>query len=326
MENSFLQNTSLIEYSSDYFNRKKIQKIEDLSFSSEENQVRWYNTYGIVSKEDFKKVVIQNDLNDFLLRLYADINHPNKVIDMNEVVFMTIQVLKPSTEELGIEQMVFILTPCVIWSIQERKGDHFGWIRDRLQNKVGLIRDKNADYLMYFILDSILENYSQALVKLAEIKLYTGKLETIKTNPEFMHEIEQRKNALFLIKRATTSLRDGISKLETTHLRGKKTLYYNELKEQSTHILSDLEFELHKLESAINLLFTIQGSRLNEVMKILTLFSVIFIPLTFLAGVYGMNFENMPELKYKYGYFITLGTMAVISLGALIYFYRKKWL
>jgi magnesium transporter len=247
-------------------------------------------------------------------------------MDMGDVVFLTIQVLKPTAGTLGVEQMVFILTENVIWSIQEKKGDYFEWIRDRLANKIGLIREKNAAYLMYFILDSILENYSKTLEKIAERKLFNRNIDAIKPNPEFMHKIENRKAELFLIKKTTNSLRDGISKLEVTHPHPKTAMYFNELKDQASHLLSDLEFELNKLESAINLLFTIQGYRLNEVMKVLTMFSVVFIPLTFLAGIYGMNFEYMPELQYKNSYFFLLGIMAIVTIGTVIYFYRKRWL
>ena len=106
---------------------------------------------------------------------------------------------------------------------------------------------------------------------------------------------------------------------------GRKKKYYGELKEQINHLISDIDFELQELESKINLVFSLQGHRLNEVMKTLTIFSVIFIPLTFLAGIYGMNFENIPELHTPYGYFVLLGVMVLVTLGCVWYFKRKKW-
>ena len=116
-----------------------------------------------------------------------------------------------------------------------------------------------------------------------------------------------------------------ITKLEKMEIDGFEVKYFSELKEQTTNLISNIDFELQELESKINLIFSIQGHRLNEVMKTLTILSVIFIPLTFLAGIYGMNFENMPELKFKYSYFILLAAMVIITLISVWYFKRKKW-
>ena len=121
------------------------------------------------------------------------------------------------------------------------------------------------------------------------------------------------------------SLKDTITKLEKMEIDGFEVKYFSELKEQTTNLISNIDFELQELESKINLIFSIQGHRLNEVMKTLTIFSVIFIPLTFLAGIYGMNFENIPELKFKYSYFILLAAMVIITLISVWYFKRKKW-
>ena len=103
------------------------------------------------------------------------------------------------------------------------------------------------------------------------------------------------------------------------------TKYFSELKEQTNNLIANIDFELQELESKINMIFSIQGHRLNEVMKTLTILSVIFIPLTFLAGIYGMNFANMPELNWKYGYFLILGLMLVITIISVWYFKKKKW-
>ena len=127
------------------------------------------------------------------------------------------------------------------------------------------------------------------------------------------------------LKKSANSLRTTLLRLEKVKYKNLKNSYFSELKEQTNELITDIDFELQTLESSMNLVFSIQGHRLNEVMKTLTIFSVIFIPLTFLAGIYGMNFENMPELKTKYGYFILLGIMLILTLGIVYYFKRKKW-
>ena len=117
-----------------------------------------------------------------------------------------------------------------------------------------------------------------------------------------------------------------ITKLEKMEIDGFEVKYFSELKEQTTNLISNIDFELQELESKINLIFSIQGHRLNEVMKTLTILSVIFIPLTFLAGIYGMNFEHLPELQWKYGYYIVLGALAAVSAGLFRLFRKNNWL
>ena len=126
-------------------------------------------------------------------------------------------------------------------------------------------------------------------------------------------------------KKATMSLRNTIVKLKTINTIEIESKYFTELKEQANNLISEIDFELLELDSKTNLIFSIQGHRLNEIMRTLTLVTVVFIPLTFLAGIYGMNFENMPELKWHYGYFILMGLMAIITVGIVMYFKNKKW-
>jgi magnesium transporter len=212
-----------------------------------------------------------------------------------------------------------------LWSIQEHEGDYFDWIRERLAENKGIVRKKKTDYLLFLLLESIIDNYQETYQKYAEIS--ADKLDStfIKPTPEFTSLVEKRKQELFNFKKATLSLRDTIIKLEKIEIDNFDVKYFSELKEQTNNLISNIDFELQELESKINLIFSIQGHRLNEVMKTLTILSVIFIPLTFLAGIYGMNFENIPELKFKYGYFILLGIMVLITIISIWYFKRKKW-
>ncbi|NVJ89374.1 MAG: magnesium and cobalt transport protein CorA [Flavobacteriaceae bacterium] len=324
MEAEFLKQTSLISYS------KKVERscytsIEDILLSNTNPTTEWLNTYGINFRECFKTIVLQNDIDDFLIKLFMDEEHNNKVIFLNDLVFVSTRVLLTNSRSLDAEQMYFIFSSGFLWSIQEKHGDYFNWIRERINNNKGIVRKKRADYLLFLILESIVDNYEQTYLNNAQLSAQSLDAESIKPTPEFTHQVEKRKQELFNFKKATISLRDTIIKLEKTKMNGFDVKYFSELKEQSNNLITSIDFELQELESKINLIFSIQGHRLNEVMKTLTILSVIFIPLTFLAGIYGMNFENIPELKYKYGYFILLGIMVVITFLAVWYFKRKKW-
>jgi magnesium transporter len=325
MEPEFLKGTSLISFSEDQYQKNKYNAISEVVLTNKTTTTEWVNTYGNTFTNIFKSIVIQNDLDDFLLKLFMDKEHPNKVILLNDLVFVSTRVLITSSSSIKSEQMLFIVSSSYLWSIQEHEGDYFDWIRERLAENKGIVRKKKTDYLLFLLLESIIDNYQETYQKYAEIS--ADKLDStfIKPTPEFTSLVEKRKQELFNFKKATLSLRDTIIKLEKIEIDNFDVKYFSELKEQTNNLISNIDFELQELESKINLIFSIQGHRLNEVMKTLTILSVIFIPLTFLAGIYGMNFENIPELKFKYGYFILLGIMVLITIISIWYFKRKKW-
>ena len=325
MNTNFLNNTSVIKYSAKNYEKSKFAEFSDIIFTEKDGLIKWVNTYGINFREEFRKIIHQNDLDDFLIKLLMDDEHPNKVLELNDVLFVTVQVLKTDSRKLDSEQMIFIVSNDFLWSIQEKYGDYFDWIRERLEGDKGIVRTKRADYLLYLVLESIIDNYQDTYQENAELS--SGKLnsENIKPTPEFTSLVEKRKQELFNFKKATISLRDTIVKLEKLKINGFHNKYFSELKEQTNNLISNIDFELQELESKINLIFSIQGHRLNEVMKTLTILSVIFIPLTFMAGIYGMNFEYIPELQHKNGYFILLGVMVLVTICSVWYFKRKKW-
>ena len=325
MENEFLNNTSIISYSVDNYEKTNYNTISEIVFSENKAATKWLNTYGIQFQEAYKNVINQNKLDDFLIKLLSDEDHPNKVILLDNLLFITTRVLITESNKLDSEQMIFIVSTDFLWSIQERPGDYFGWIRERLEGNKGIVRKKKADYLLFLLLESIIDNYQDTYQENAELSADKLNSTHIKPTPEFTSLVEKRKQELFNFKKAALSLKDTIVKLEKIEIDDFDVKYFSELKEQTNNLISNIDFELQELESKINLIFSIQGHRLNEVMKTLTILSVIFIPLTFLAGIYGMNFENIPELKLKYGYFILLGIMVLITFVSVWYFKRKKW-
>jgi len=325
MEQEFLKQTSLISYSLKNYQKNYYSAVSEIILSNKTPSTEWINTYGNKYVEIFKTIVTNNKLDDFLMKLFMDDEHSNKVILLDDLVFISTRVLITKSETLESEQMLFVVSSSYLWSIQEKFGDYFDWIRERLEGNKGIVRRKKTDYLLFLILESIVDNYQETYLKNAELNADKLSSTQIKPTPEFTSLVEKRKQELFNFKKATLSLRDTIIKLEKIEIDNFDVKYFSELKEQTSNLISNIDFELQELESKINLIFSIQGHRLNEVMKTLTILSVIFIPLTFLAGIYGMNFEYIPELKYKYGYFILLGVMVLVTFGAVWYFKRKKW-
>ena len=304
-----------------------------LDFKQKSDDVFWLNTYGLNTDwlnniETFKQVIHQNQWDDFLFNLLQDQDHTNKVIELDNVLFIALKVLKSDDEEFNHEQMIFMVTANMLWSLQENPGGHFQWIRERLLQGKGLVRTKKVDYLIFLIIESLIANYEATLEKLltnGSDFLSTSSMSNINPTPEFTKQVEKQKRHMLSFKRATFSLRNTIVKLETTELIDIKSKYLTELKEQANNLIDEADFELYELDSKTNLIFSIQGHRLNEIMRTLTVISAVFIPLTFLAGIYGMNFINIPELKFKYGYYVLLAFMAALAFGIIKYFKSKKW-
>ncbi|MCK0159936.1 CorA family divalent cation transporter [Allomuricauda sp. F6463D] len=325
MKTDFEENSWVINYSPDNYHNQKFSLKEDLLLSKGDKSITWINTYGLNYMEEFRHMVNENDLDDFLLRLLLKQQMGSKVIELENQLFVAARILKTEYHNMDSEQMYFVVSKDFVWCIQEKRGDHFDWIRERIFENKGIIRKKRADYLLFFILETLITNYKE---KYEETVLMENALNAIvkkEPTPEFMFEVEQKKAKIHDFKKATHGLRDIIVKLERVEVNGFQTKYYSELREQINGLIMDIDSDILELESQINLFFSVQGHRLNEVMKTLTIFSVIFIPLTFLAGIYGMNFENIPELKWPYGYFVLLGAMLVISIFSIIVFKRKKW-
>lgn len=325
MLDKFLENTTLITYSSSKVSKAPCDDLAKLRFASYSDEVFWLNTYGLSEFDAIKQVVIQNQFDDFLIKLLQDQEHANKVLELDNVLFIALKVLETEDRSLKSEQIIFIISSNMLWSLQESSGRHFQWVRDRLLQGRGQVRSKKVNYLIFLLIESLITNYEETFEKLLNTDSDFIKVANINPTPYFTEKVEEQKRRMLNFKKATLSLRNTIVKLETIDIITMDVKYFTELKEQANNLIGEIDFELFELDSKTNLIFSIQGHRLNEIMRTLTLVTVVFIPLTFLAGVYGMNFEVIPELKWHYGYFILLGLMATITVSIIMYFKNKKW-
>lgn len=315
--------TTIISYNSKEIDVSKSKEIPNFSFENDE-KIHWINTYGFEQNEEIKNLIRNSTQDDFLLKLLNDNDRINKLVSINGGFFLTIRVYR--TEENDFEQMNFIIGDNFVWSIQEKLGDYFDEIRNRLENNIGLVRKKGVDYLLFLILEAIIDKFAlshQTFIKNNEDLI---KSLEIKPTPDFAVKIEKLRNQILRIKKATLAINDILTKLSALQVNDFNSKYFSDLSNQTGSLIQDLDFEKDLIEGNLNLIFNFQSHRLNEIMKVLTVFSVVFIPLTFLAGIYGMNFENMPELKMENGYFYLLGIMLVVTLISLIVIKRKKWI
>jgi len=290
----------------------------------------WLNINGIHDVDLVKEICSKMSIHTLAIQDILDVNQRTKFQDYEDYWFFSVKSIYPSEgDKIEREQMSFILGQNFFVSFQEKKGDYFEHIRERLRKNIGIIRERSTDYLLYLILESILDNYVKTVDRIEDnVEKITFFDYNDDPSPEIIKSIELYKRQINLIKKTISTIKDFLVRTErgdSSFIEQKHLKYYLDLKDMCMSLIDDCDGLMAKLESSINLFFSIQGDRMNKVMKTLTVVATIFIPLTFIAGVYGMNFTNMPELGWKYGYFFVWGIMIIIFFGMIIYFKRKKW-
>jgi magnesium transporter len=228
-----------------------------------------------------------------------------------------------------MEQISLILGPNFVFSFQEKEGDVFDPIRERIRNGKGRIRKMGTDYLMYALLDSIVDNYFIILEKLGEkIELLEEKLVTRPT-PDTLSTIHQLKREMIFLRKAVWPLREVISGLErndSSMIKESTRIYLRDVYDHTIQTIDTIETFRDMVSGMLDIYLSSVSNRLNSVMKVLTIIATIFMPLTFLAGIYGMNFKYMPELEWRWSYPVIWLIMAGIGFFMLLYFRKKKWL
>jgi magnesium transporter len=254
-----------------------------------------------------------------------------KVEDLGDYIFIVLKMLYHDDQEdemLGEQVSLLLGQNCVI-SFQEREGDIFNPIRERIRNSKGRIRRAGADYLAYALVDAIVDHYFVILEKMGEkIESLEEELVTNPT-PETLQIIHKLKRNLIFLRKSVWPLREVINALE----RGESPLiteptgiYLRDVYDHSIQVIDTIETFRDMVSGMLDIYLSSLSNRMNEVMKVLTIIATIFIPLTFIAGIYGMNFKFMPELEWHWGYPTALIVMLLIVGSMFIYFRRKKWL
>ncbi len=300
------------------------------TLSSSENEVIWINVHGIHDIGIVNQISEHFKVDRLIVQDIVDTTQRPKIEVYPDYLFFTVKSLLPSNHHsVDTEQISFILRNNVLLSFQEKKGDHFEHIRGRIREGKGKVRKSGADYLLYLLMDAITGNSYTTLNRL-ESQLDQLSEEIMKNpNPENILALEEIKRTLFGLRKSIFPIKEAIlfsEKGQTEQISPHTRPYFSDLKDQLMQLIDEADINLTRAEGTTNLFFSYQGHRMNEVMKVLTIVATIFIPLTFIVGIYGMNFEQMPELKWKYGYPAAGGVMALAAIGMLIYFKRKKWL
>lgn len=318
----------LITYNKHQFDVYSSLQVEDLLKKLNDDRVNWVNLDGlnvhpIIEKLQahfcFHSLVVDDILND---------QRP-KAEEFEDYLFVTLKMLyKIKGTEIDYEQISFVLGKTFLLSFQEKEGDLFNPFRDRIRMDQGRVRKKGPDYLLYRLIDIIVDNYYNVLDNIGEqIEVTEGEIQSDATGATFL-KIQQLKKELIYLHKALYPLRDALGKIvkdESVFIEEENIKYFSDTYDHVIHLIDSLDTYRDLTSNLVDIYINTQNTRLNEVIRVLTIISTIFIPLTFIVGVYGMNFENFPELQWKYGYFIIWAIMIGLAGGMIAYFKWKKW-
>jgi magnesium transporter len=293
--------------------------------------VHWVNLLGIHDIPLMEKLGSGFGLNTLALEDLLNTEHRPKAENFGDSLLMIFKVLSfdEATSRLASEQVSIALTAGAVLSIQEQPGDVFDGVRERLNSPRGRHRQRGADYLAYSLVDSVVDSYFPVLERLGEV--LTDIEEELADRPQraTLQRIHALKRDLMVVRKAVWPLREVVSGLERegSELIEERTIpFLRDLYEHLVQIIDTVEIYRDSVSGLLDLYLSSVSQRTNEIMKVLTVVATIFIPLTFLVGVYGMNFQYMPELAWRWGYPVLWLLMLTCAGGMLIAFWRKKWL
>lgn len=327
----------VIDYNNESFDRYVSTHPEDAFKFENPDKISWINIDGLNNTVEIEKLGKYYGLHPLLLEDIVNTNQRPKIDEYPDYVFMVVKMLyfpkssaDKSIQSLVIEHISLVMGKDYILTFQESGGDVFEGVRDRITNNKGRIRSNGSDYLLFSLLDAIIDNYFEVIDNISEkIEILEERLFHPQANDEIIFEIQELKRTILRIRRAVFPLREVLGRMEklgNNLMEDKTRNYFRDLYDHVIQVSENIDIYREMTRGLMEMYMTTISNRMNEVMKVLTIIATIFIPLTFIVGVYGMNFEYIPELKWKYSYFVLWGIMILIFLSMLYYFRRKKWL
>ena len=322
---------TVFNYDSEQYEEKELKSIEECFPYKDRPNVTWINIEGIHQAEIMEKIANHFGIHSLVMEDILNTGQRPKMDDMDDYVYVVLKMLNynEDDDEIDAEQISIILGQNFVISFQEKEKDVFEPIRERIRKNKGRIRKKGADYLAYALLDSVVDNYFTILEKIGERIEFLE--EELVENPstKTLQEIHGLKREMIFLRKSIWPVREVISGLErgeSSLIKETTVIYLRDVYDHTIQVIDTVETFRDMLSGILDVYLSSISNKMNEVMKVLTIIATIFIPLTFLAGVYGMNFRYMPELEWRWGYFTALFLMAVVGIGMVIYVRKKKWL
>ena len=321
---------SIFEYDESHCSERDITEI-DYPSVLESKKINWINIDGLSDTRLFERIGSGFNIHSLTLEDILTIDQRPKMENHVDYLYIVLKMINwdDGTADLEVEQVSLLLLRDTVLSFQEKTGDVFDPLRERLRRGTGRTRKEEADYIVYSLMDAIVDNYFNVMDKLRqEIELIE---EEVIEDPETSTsvEIHKMRNQVAMLRRSIWPLREVLATIlrsESELLRSHTLPYFRDLYDHTVKVIETLEMFRDNLAGLLDIYLSSVSNKMNEVMKVLTMISTVFIPLSFLAGLYGMNFRYMPELNHRMGYPVLLLVMALLVVFFLLFFKRKKWL
>jgi len=321
----------VIDYDESYFEEREVKSIEDCLPFKDKPNVTWINIDSVNQLDIIEKIGEHFNIHPLVLEDIVNTGQRPKMEDFVDYIFITLKMLHYSDDqkETKAEQVSFLLGSNYVISFQENEGDVFDPIRERIRADKGRIRKMGADYLAYALMDAVVDNYFTILEKLSDrIENFEEEL-VVNPTPETLQAIHRLKREMIFLRKSVWPLREVINRLErweSSLINKSISIYLRDVYDHTIQVIDAIETFRDVLSGMLDIYLSSVSNRMNEVMKVLTIIATIFIPLTLIAGIYGMNFRFMPELEMPLGYPIILLSMFFVGMLMVAYFRKKKWL
>jgi magnesium transporter len=322
---------TIIDYDENQYQEKKVKTVEECFPFKETPTVTWININGLHEPYIIEQVGEYFNIHPLILEDILNITQRPKLDDLGDYIYIILKMLSydEGKRRIDIEQVSFLLGSNFVISFQEKEGDVFNPIRERIRTGKGRVRKMGADYLAYALIDAVVDNYFIILEQLGEeVELLEEELLT-NPAPETSVKIHAMKRELIFLRRSIWPLRELIYVLERGEskiIKKATLLFLRDVYDHTVQVIDSVEAFRDIVSGMLDTYLSSLSNRMNEVMKVLTLIATIFIPLTFIAGIYGMNFQFMPELAWRWAYPIVWIVMCTIGISMLFLFKKKKWL
>ncbi|MBE7690108.1 magnesium/cobalt transporter CorA [Tenacibaculum piscium] len=320
----------VIDFDAQNLTENTTKKVKDLSELQHSDSVTWLNLDGLHNMAVMQEISSVFKFSPLVMAEVLNTDARPRVIEYENCTLISIKMLMLNEKngKTTVENLSLILTEKLLFSFQEQKGDVFEPVRERIKKQKKRIRTAGTDYLTFALLDIVVDNYLYVLGFLGD------KIETLEENllinptQNIITEINNYKRELNFLRKNIKPAKEmifSLAKTDTDFIKENTYIYFKELEDNISQANDATDNYREILSDQLNIYHTTISSKLNDIMRFLTIFSVIFIPLTFIAGIYGTNFEYIPELSYKYSYFIMWGIMLVTAIAMLLFFKNKKW-
>jgi magnesium transporter len=319
------------DYNEKSYTEQALKTPEETFQFKEKATASWVNVDGLHDVGAIEKIGLHFGLHPLVMEDIVNTNQRPKLEIFDDYIFLVFKMIRyeEAKNELLVEQVSLVLGRGFVLSFQEYPGDVFDPVRDRIRNAKGKVRKHGADYLAYVLVDAVVDAYYSALEHVGdEIDRLETRVDSA-PSPEIPRAIHALRNDLLQIRRHVWPMREilgGLQRSESELLEDFLHPYLSDVHDHSVQVIDAAELLREMVSGLRDTYLSGISLRMNAVMQVLTIISTIFIPLTFIAGVYGMNFDNMPELHWRWGYYATLGVMALVALFMIRMFRKRKWL